>query len=63
MNMVSKSDKALKFTLCCIGRDFTLKAEQVDVIKCVYDGKNVFLWLPTGFVKSISYATLPFVFN
>ena len=40
--------------------DFTLKAEQLDAIKCIYDGKDVFLWLPTGFGKS---ETLPFVFN
>ena len=24
---------------------------------CIYDGKNVFLWLPTGFGKSICYET------
>ena len=57
-------DKALKFALCCIGKgDFTLKAEQLDAIKCIYDGRDVFLWLPTGFGKSICYETLPFVFN
>ena len=57
-------DKALKFALCCIGKgDFTLKAEQLDAIKCIYDGKDVFLWLPAGFGKSICYETLPFVFN
>ena len=44
--------QALKFALCCIGKgDFTLKAEQLDAIKCIYDGKDVFLWLPTGFGK------------
>ena len=63
-NMAGKSedfDKALKFALCCIGkRDFTLKAEQLDAIKCIYNGKDVFLWLPTRFGKS---ETLPFVFN
>ena len=56
-------DKALKFALCCIGKgDFTLKAKQVDAIKCIYDGKDVFLWLPTGFGRSICYETLPFFF-
>ena len=66
-NMAGNSedfDKALKFALCCIGKeDFTLKAEQLDAIKCIYDGKDVFLWLPTGFGKSICYETLPFVFS
>ena len=57
-------DKALKFAFCCIGKgDFTLKAEQLDAIKCIYDCKDIFLWLPTGFGKSICYETLPFVFN
>ena len=31
---------------------FMLKAEQLDVIKCIYNGKDVFLWLSTGFGKS-----------
>ena len=65
--MASKNkdfNKALKFALCCIGKsDFTLKAEQLDAIKCIHDGKDIFLWLPTGFGKSICYETLPFVFN
>ena len=26
-------------------------------------GKDVFLWLPTGFEKSICYDTLPFFFS
>ena len=52
-------DKALKFVLCCIGKgDFTLKAEQLDAIKCMV--KDTFPWLPTGFGKSICYETLPF---
>ena len=54
-------DKVLKFTLCCIGKgDFTLKAEQLDAIKCIYDRQDVFLWLP---LQSLYYETLPFVFN
>jgi len=57
-------DKAVKFVFSCIGKgDFMLKAKQLDAIKCIYDGKVVFLWLPTGFGKSICYKTLPFVFN
>ena len=54
-------DKVLKFALCCIEKgDFTLKAEQLDAIKCIYDGKDVFLWLPR---ESLYYETLLFVFN
>ena len=65
--MASKSedfDKALKFAVCCIGKgDFMLKAEHLDVINGIYDGKGIFLWLSTGFRMSICYKTLPFVFN
>ena len=39
-----------------------MKAEQLDAIKCIYDGKDIFLWLPTGFGKFICYKTLLFVF-
>ena len=54
-------DKVLKFALCCVGKgDFMLKAEQLDVI---YNGRDVFLWLPTGFGKSIRYKTLLLVYN
>ena len=57
-------DKELKLALCCIGeRDCALKADQLDAIKCIYDVKDVFVRLPTGFGKSISYETQPFVFN
>ena len=40
-----------------------LKAEQATCIKCIYEGKDVFLWLPTGFGKSLCYEVLPFVFD
>ena len=40
-----------------------LKSEQATCIKCVYEGKDVFLWLPTGFGKSLCYEVLPFVFD
>ena len=40
-----------------------LKPEQLQAIRHVYDGKDVSLWLPTGFGKSVCYETLPFVFD
>ena len=56
--------KRSNLALCCNGKgDFTLKAEQLGVIKCIYNGKDILLWLPTGYGKSICYESLPFVFN
>ena len=40
---------------------FTLKEEQRKSIEAVYKGSSVFVWLPTGFGKSICYQALPFV--
>ena len=40
-----------------------LKPEQRASIKAVYEGKDVFVWLPTGFGKSVCYEALPFVFD
>ena len=40
-----------------------LKREQLAAICFLYDGKDVFLWLPAGFGKSVCYEVLPFCFN
>ena len=40
-----------------------LKPEQVECINNISEGKDVFLWLPTGFGKSLCYELLPFVFD
>ena len=41
--------------------NLTLKEEQRKSIEAVYQGNSVFVWLPTGFGKSICYQDLPFV--
>ena len=40
-----------------------LKDEQTACVKAIDEGKDVFLWLPTGFGKSMCYEVLPFVFD
>ena len=44
-------------------KDFTLKAQQKEAVKHVWDGKDMFVLLPTGFGKSIIYEVLPFLFD
>ena len=43
--------------------DLTLKDEQKQAINAVYGGSDVFVFLPTGFGKSICFHVLPFLFN
>ena len=40
-----------------------LKPEQRECIEHLYGRKDVFVWLPTGFGKSLCYEVLPFVFD
>ena len=57
-------DRALSHALEVLGcSDFDLKKQQRQAIQAVYQGKDVFMWLPTGFGKSICFQALPFVFD
>ncbi len=40
-----------------------LKEKQLDTLQMLYEGHDVFLWVPTGYDKSICYQTLPFIFD
>ena len=40
-----------------------LKSEQVEAIRYMYEGSDVFVFLPTGFGKSICFEVLPFLFD
>ena len=54
--------RALSYALTMLDRaELRLKEEQRQAIWHVYNGKDVFLWLPTGFGKSICYEVLPFM--
>ena len=55
---------AVLYGLLRIGKpEITLKAQQLETIRHMYEGKDVFLWLPTGFGKSMCYEVLPFVMD
>ena len=42
---------------------FTIKNEQLKVVKQFLNGNDVFVIFPTGFGKSLCFAVLPGVFN
>ena len=43
--------------------DVTLKAAQRSSMKAIFNGKDVFVWLPTGYGKSLCYQALPFLMD
>ena len=61
--MAAVFDQLQVFVRCLGCPHLTLKPEQRQPIRHVYEGKDVFVWLPTGFGKSLWYEMLPFVFD
>ena len=52
--------QAVSYALSKVGKpEMVLKNEQLTAIQHVYNGKDVFVWLPTGYGKSICYEVLP----
>ena len=43
--------------------DLQLKPEQENSLRALYSGKDTFVWLPTGFGKSLCYTALPFLYD
>ena len=41
----------------------TLKAEQRSAMEAIYNGHDVFVWLPTGYGKSLCYQALPYIMD
>ena len=55
---------AVLYGLLRVGKpEITLKPQQLEAIRHIYEGRDVFLWLPTGFGKSVCYEVLPFVMD
>ena len=55
---------AVEYALLRLGLEgFCLKKEQFLSIKSIYEGNNTFVWLPTGYGKSLCYQALPFVMD
>ena len=62
--MVAGGEKAFNdavlYGLLRIGKPIiTLKAQQLEAVHHMYEGKDVFLWLLTGFGKSVCYEDGP----
>lgn len=63
-NVNNIPNRRLVFALKSVGKGhLTLKKEQLSALRHAYDGEDVFVWLPTGFGKSIVYECLPFLFD
>ena len=68
MEVVEESDCTTTFlsaltyarSKLCISGEF--KAKQLEAMREIYNGNNVFLWLPTEYGKSVCYQELPFLF-
>lgn len=41
----------------------SIKKEQHSSMKAVYEGSDVFVWLPTGYGKSLCYQAIPFLMD
>ena len=64
--MASKNDfcSALSYALSCVGKpSLVLKDKQLEALKFLYAGSDVFLWVPTGYGKSIYFQALRFLFD
>ena len=56
--------KCTEHGLRCTGKSsLTLKLQQLKAVRHVYNGKDIFLWLPTGCGKSVCYKLLLFVMD
>ena len=64
--MASKDDfmAAVAYALSCVKQEhLVLKQKQLEVLQNLYESRDVFVWFPTGYGKSICYQLLPFIFD
>ena len=62
--MAETFEEAMVHALGCIGKaGLALKEEQRKAVRHILNGQDTFVWLPTGFGKSICYECLPFAFD
>ena len=53
-------DRALAYAFSCVKQEgLSLKDQQVEAVKLLSEGKDVFVWFPTDYGKSICYQLLP----
>ncbi len=54
----------LAYALSSIKQEgLALKAEQTQVLQLLSEGRDVFVWFPTGYGKSLCYQLLPFLMD
>ena len=72
VNMASSSESLLNLRFCeavsyVLRRlemsHISLKTEQRSSMEAMYKGRDVCVWLPTGFGKSLCYQALPFLID
>ena len=54
-------EQCVQVSLQRLKAQVTLKQQQLDVLRAVYDGKDTIAVLPTGFGKSLLFQMLPFL--
>ena len=56
--------EALAYALSCMKQEgLILKEQQVRALKLLSEGRDVFVWFPTGYGKSLCYQLLPFLMD
>ena len=56
LNLQLASYGIQRVALSCLKQDgLTLMAEQAQALKLLFEGRDVFIWFPTGYGKSLCY--------